>query len=662
MGVVFAGILVTMAFTLSLSFIELKDETSALTEEWNSFQTILSPQSTALSGLYTQIGYGGAIHQFKNYVLRQDVSRLQKFQRAVGGAQREIRRYLELQHSDEENVALENIDKVLNDYLAAINVAQQLIAEGASPEQIDQQVKVSDKPALEGLSQLSTILSERNAHGVVTKVDLLNEIRAILGYGGIIHNFKNLVIRKDAPRIEKLKQQFQRLDGYFKQYHNFDLIPAELSSLDDIEAVFRQYKNNLSNINLRMSAGDSAIAIDRSVKISDKPALKGLQNLAMVINAETAQRATAVKQRLTQLAKLQTQIQIILVFSMLVLLILMFSMALAVKFKILKPVSSIQKFIRHIADDFDLQDRYEVKVVDEIGQMALNLNLMLESFHGIVTHVASTSSHISEVGETLSSASLQTKKAMQSQLAQAELTSSAMNNMVASFDNVVANTSQTMAATQEALKKSDNAHSTLQALFDKNNDTALEIDQSTISINQLADSSREIGTIMDVIREIADQTNLLALNAAIEAARAGDHGRGFAVVADEVRVLAARTQDNTTKIGAITEAIQTGIKASTLSMSNAKQCSIQGVEQAKQMTIALSDIQKATNEIADMTHEITNSTELQTLAAADVNENCAIILTTANDTLAGAIDIEQTNDSVKTLAATLRESIQQFRY
>jgi methyl-accepting chemotaxis protein len=659
---VFTVVLIAMATTLSMSFIELKEETSTLEQEWDSFQTILSPQSTALSGLYTQIGYGGAIHEFKNYVLRQDMPRLQKFQRAVGGGQREIRRYLELQHSDAEDVALKNIAQVLTDYLEAINVAQQLVAQGASPEQIDQQVKVNDKPALEGLAQLSIKLSERNTKGLVTKVDMLNEIRAILGYGGIIHNFKNLVIRKDVARLEKLDKQFQRLGDYFKQYRSFDLLPSELNSLGDIESVFSQYQNNLSNIRRRMSAGDSAVDIDSSVKISDDPALEGLQNLAMVINSETAQRAKAVKQQLTHLSELQTHIQTVLIVCIVVVLVLMFSMALTIKLKILTPVSNIQEFIRHLADEFDLQQRYEVKVVDEIGQMALDLNLMLDSFHGIVTQVAATSNDITEVGETLSATSLQTKKAMQSQQSQAELTSSAMNDILVSFDNIVTNTSQTMAATQDALKKSENAHETLQSLNDKNNDTAEEIDKSTMSINQLADSSQEIGTIMDVIREIADQTNLLALNAAIEAARAGEHGRGFAVVADEVRVLAARTQDNTAKIGSITEAIQTGIKASILSMSNAKQCSVQGVEQAKQMTLALADIQKATKEIVEMTLEITHSTEQQTSAAENVNENCANILTTANETLAGTVNIEKTNDTVVILASTLRGSIQQFRY
>jgi methyl-accepting chemotaxis protein len=80
-----------------------------------------------------------------------------------------------------------------------------------------------------------------------------------------------------------------------------------------------------------------------------------------------------------------------------------------------------------------------------------------------------------------------------------------------------------------------------------------QMEKMTGAIHEIADASREVGTVMKAIDDIAFQTNILSLNAAVEAARAGQHGRGFAVVADEVRSLATRSAASARESGELIE-------------------------------------------------------------------------------------------------------------
>ena len=267
----------------------------------------------------------------------------------------------------------------------------------------------------------------------------------------------------------------------------------------------------------------------------------------------------------------------------------------------------------------DLRIVMEYNKKDEIGELSQGFNEFFDKLRSLVSTIQQASSQISQQSGDLSAASEEFSSTFNEQSGQINSIASAVEEMVTTAQDIM-NRLETMTNTIDKTSDVNNSVKTeLGLVSGKVNEIKDENTRLAAIMQELINSSEEIGVIIQTINDIADQTNLLALNAAIEAARAGDHGRGFAVVADEVRKLAERTQTSTQEIGSIVQTLQqkTGSAHENMNLSVVKVN--EGVEMMQSMEQKFQEIDSQIQVIKTEQDNLSTAMHESSLATSNIN-------------------------------------------
>lgn len=440
---------------------------------------------------------------------------------------------------------------------------------------------------------------------------LISKVRLFFGYGGIIHSFKNYVLRGQDKYLTSFDEHYAAIIGSLDEYSALAGVSDDsLSLIKTVKDTVDAYKAGINVSKTMRDNGASIVEIDRAVKISDGPALDAIAKLGRGnfgidsvywFKTQTAKinllkevddwLSDALIGQVKVLGDRAAAERIFFLLLAIASIAIAVIMSYAVARSITTNVVNTLNLLKDIAEgEGDLTQRLEVNGSDEIAQLADAFNTFARKIEEMVIEVKEVGQSIRVSAGEIAMGNTDLSHRTEEQASSLEETAASMEEMTASVK-----------------QNADNARQANQ-LVTSTRDVAAQggetVQRTVAAMEEINSSSRKVADIISVIDGIAFQTNLLALNAAVEAARAGEQGRGFAVVAGEVRNLAGRSAEAAKEIKML---IEDSVKKAE-----------HGTELVDKSGNTLEEIVSGVKKVADIVSEIAAASQEQATGIGEV--------------------------------------------
>ncbi len=494
--------------------------------------------------------------------------------------------------------------------------------------------------------------------GLVPKMRLVADIREIMLRIRTIS--LRMALDPNPASIPQYRSQMDtRSQDLTKRLADLDAVidtPEVRTLYDQFQVSLRQYQQGLAQ-SFILADKQQGAELNKLLLVDMKTVVDGsgaqLNALADYYNAQINQQGQTAESQYSRSRTMVFGFVIVAGLSTVVL-------AWLLTRSIVGPLSHAVRAAENVAQG-DLTQTVEITGDDEVTRLFVALQTMQGNLRSTLQLIRQSAGQMASSATDLNGITDQSSRSLQKQTAEIEQAATAVNEMTSAADEVARNAVSTSESTRlsnetarEGQHRVGETVSAIQAL-------SSNIGETATLVQHLAEQSRDIGKVLDVIRSIVEQTNLLALNAAIEAARAGESGRGFAVVADEVRALAHRTQQSTLEIDQMVTAMRSGSDQALTSMQSSTQRATDTLALAEGAGGALSQITDSIDQIHQRNLVIASAAEEQAQVAKEVDRNIVNIRDLSAQSSSGAGQINGSSHELAQLAVALNDAVARFQ-